>query len=932
MLKRKTPMIMLLICLMIFSSFTTVAYGIDGFTSQPVYHGMEKGQTHYQNIRFTDITNHWAKEAIQEIAALSLMKGDRNRFSPNGNLTYLEALTVLVRAVGGEAAAQQAGEAEIPTTVQGVLIMSAVDNWARGYIQVALERGIITENEVNAIMNISPAQATALEEQIARRMEAFQGQGYSTEALNALQTQIKEQLEQQTIWNKPVSRQEVALWIARVLKLTPQYGDQLVRVYRFNDWKQMDTEKIPYLEAILQEGIMSGTNSNTFSPKGSLTRGQMAQILYNIHDRLLEARGYRKLAGTILSEETVSQQGKDRIVYALQNDDKTMSYLSVEPSTGSNFVVQRDGQQGLAALLKPKDYIEYYLNEQEEVVYAKVLPNIVTTIEGTVELVDVEHGRLAILDYDNQRHLYQLDSSIPVKVNGKDALLKDLLYGQEVEVSLRFNRIIAVDAFLEEDPNLHGYIPPGSREKVGDVLSVTQGEIQLKVTGNTEKYRILEDTRVYRNGRSASLNEMKVGDRVILSFNDIYSADVSEIRIEDDERHIEGVYRGTLEQVNVRGNEIILNNVTQYVQGAWTRHPEQKVKLKVEGSLYRGGDLLTLDQLSSEVGNEVYAAVENSYGVNRAAKVLVKNGTTQQFDSKISNLQYGTGRMTVNNNYVNFSAGTIVISNNRLVDRLNLEQGQTVHVVSDYRNGVRNAAFVAIQYDGVLDDRVDGTKLLVYRGRIESLGEYRLTLSRLTSQSSFLKLKDNVWVSDQRSKTFSLTEDTYIFDSELKQEIEAGYLINSRFFNPNLIKDATLRNRVKNKYYIGKNVFLVVKETTVGNETVEEILGINLTPNLAQKNNFEQMTHTAMAEVKSVDVEGEGLVLTNIRNWNSLSKRWEAPTGEEAISLEKAVILLNDQPIDRESLYLIKPRAKAYLVKHKSVSTQDDAYIVILEQ
>lgn len=923
----------LLVLLLLFSSLLGVAYGIEDFTSQPVYHGMEKGRSLFQAIRFNDIQSHWGKEVIQEMAALSVMKGaSSTSFKPNDSLTYLEALTVLVRATGGEAEAQQYGENEAPETVRNILILSAVDNWAKGYVQVALQKGIITDQEVDQIMDLSPQQIASLEEQIAARMEAYQGGDYTPAELDSLQAQIRDQLENRTIWNRPVSRQEVALWVARALGLTPSYGNNIAKAYNFTDWRQIDTEKLPLIEAVLQREIMTGVSNRVFSPKGSLTRAQMAQILYNINDDLLGARGLSKKAGTIINKETVTQQGTEKILYGLRNDDTTMNYLAVEPASGRDFIVQSQGQLGLSSLLKTQQYIEYYLNEAQEVVYAKVVDSKVTTLEGTVALMDMNNRRLALLDFDDQRHLFDLEQNVLISVNGKEATLQDIFYGQEVTLRLRQGKVISIEGYLEEDPNLHGYIPPGSKVKVGDVLFANSQEVEIKVGDNREKYRIVPETRVTRNGRAANLFELKVGDRVILTFDDIYNADIADIRVEDDERHIQGVYRGTLESVDNRSNEIILNSVNLYDQGLWKKHPNQKVKLKIEGDIYRGSTALALRDLEREIGKELYAAVEISYGVEKAAKAIIKEGSTQIFDSRITNLQFGNGRMTVNNNYINFSPGTIVVNNNRLVDRLNLEVGQTVHLASDLKNGSRNAAFVSIQYDGMIDDRIDDTRLVAYRGKISAISEYGITLSRMSNKLDYLRLEDNRWVAEQRPKQLTLTEDTYVFDSEIKQEIDSSYFINSRFVNPDLIKDSTLRRRIKNNHYVGKNAFVVVKESYYDGQLVEEVVGINLTPNLSHTNRFVQTHHSATAEVQSVDLDDEELVLTNIRNWNTLNNRWESPSGNETISIEKAVILLNDRPVDRDSLYLIKERAQVYLIKNKNVSTHDDAYIVMIEQ
>ncbi|WP_026477310.1 S-layer homology domain-containing protein [Alkaliphilus transvaalensis] len=930
-LKQRHSLILVILLLLQFIPIN--AFGIEGYTSHPVYQGMENGRAQLSNYRYNDVEGHWGIVPIYEMAGLGIMKGpNATSFRPNGSLTYLEALTVLVRAIGREEEAQRLGENQAPANVRNIMVLSAVQNWGKGYVQVATAEGIITNQEINEILNLTPQQQENLENEIQNQLNRYQGRDLTPQEFAALEAQVRDNIATTAIWNRPVPRQQVAVWVARALNLQPLYGENIASVYNFNDWRQIDTGKIPMIEAILQNQVMSGITSNTFSPRGNLTRAEMAQILFNINDDLLPRRGTTKLVGRIIEIEEVQQQGNHKKIFTVLNNDNSTNYLTIDTTSGEEFFVQKHGAFSSSTLLNKGDVIHYYITRNGRINYARVVPTSITTVEGFIEVADPENNRLAISDFNDKRHLFDLPSFAQVTINGKEAGLGDLMYGQEVKVTLRQGQVEIIEAYLDEDPLLHGYIPPGSRTKVGDVLLINSNEIELRVGNEREKYRILPNTSVTRNGNRANLFEVKVGDRVILHFDDIYSADIAQIRVEDDERHITGVYRGTLESVSERNKEMIINTVTQYENGRWNPHNQQKVKLGVEDQIYYQGERLTLAQLSQYRGKEVYVAVESSFGSEKAAKVTVKDGSTLLYESHVTGLQFGSNRMVVDNSSVNFNQGTIVVKNNRLVDILNLENRQSIYLVADLNQGARNAAFIAIEYDGLLDDRIDGTRLVVYRGRIESMADYSITLGRLAYQMDYLRLQDHKWSEVTRPKQLTVTEDSYIYDSEIKVEIESSIFLRSRFIDPNMIQDPILRARIRNNHYVGKSAFVVVKETTRNGETTEEVISINLTPQHLHYQNLVNTNHSAIADIGSINLDTNEITLTNLRHWNALSNRWEAVRTEETVSMEKAVIIVNDRPIDREEFYRLRERARVYVIKSKNVSTHDDAYIVIVEQ
>ncbi|MCD5410894.1 MAG: S-layer homology domain-containing protein, partial [Clostridiales bacterium] len=270
---------------------TLTSYNAAAQENQNELLGIPHAQYLLNNISFNDLENHWAQKSINEVAALYIMRGRNNNiFDPNATLTRQEVLITLVRLIGKEQEAQQFGEEQAPNTVRGIKIFSILDNWAKGYVQLAIQNGIVTNEEVDEILNLTDAQTEEINNIIENAIERYEDEEFTGAEVNQIEQQIREKMELDTAWNKPVTREQTAIWISRVLELEPIYAENIVKLYNFNDWKQLKSGNVPIIEAILQENIMNGVSESKFDPKGNLTRAQLAQLIYNINDRLLEER------------------------------------------------------------------------------------------------------------------------------------------------------------------------------------------------------------------------------------------------------------------------------------------------------------------------------------------------------------------------------------------------------------------------------------------------------------------------------------------------------------------------------------------------------------------------------------------------------------------------------------------------------------------
>ena len=156
----------LLTVLLLMSLMLQLASPINGVTdkdilSDPImntYKASNLGPALIRNLTFSDVgAGFWAQDPITRLGALDIVKGynegDNRRYRPEQAVTQEEALAFLLRVIGQEGAAQQAALAlEDQPVGQATLTL-----WSKGYIAVANQLGVITEEELVDFVGNTPA-------------------------------------------------------------------------------------------------------------------------------------------------------------------------------------------------------------------------------------------------------------------------------------------------------------------------------------------------------------------------------------------------------------------------------------------------------------------------------------------------------------------------------------------------------------------------------------------------------------------------------------------------------------------------------------------------------------------------------------------------------------------------------------------------------
>lgn len=175
-------------------------------------------------VTFTDIENHWAEENIIGLAKLGIVTGYTDgSIKPNNNITRAEMAVIVVKAASLEPAD------EINLSFKD---KDEIPNWAAGYIQTAVDNGIITGYEDNTFKP-----------------------------------------------SKNLTREEMVVLIIKAFDIAVEEG---LQPPKFKDTDEIGSWALNFVAKSVDLNIVSGYLDNTFKPKRNVTRAETFTVLYNI--------------------------------------------------------------------------------------------------------------------------------------------------------------------------------------------------------------------------------------------------------------------------------------------------------------------------------------------------------------------------------------------------------------------------------------------------------------------------------------------------------------------------------------------------------------------------------------------------------------------------------------------------------------------------
>lgn len=834
----------ILIVIILVNSFAFIAYGAD----KPTLLGVQYGRSLYNNTNFSDLSNHWARGDIYRMAALSVVRGyGANQFRPEQLMTGQEAVSLILRQQGLEEEAQRLG------SQQSMPGQSIADSWAKGYLDLAAREGLITE-----------------------------AQRYGRD------------------WTTTAQIQDVIFWLAKGLELTPIYGSAQQGIFNFKDWASINPDYLPYLEAAYQRGLLAGDQNKYLHPQRSVKRGEIVSLLARIDNELLSRRGLKADRGRVEDISVINQLREGKTVnvtnYSVSGTARGLVNLVAENGSGSsdrNFPVYKNGRLGLSSLISIGDTIEYITNSNDEVLYVAVAKNDVLTLEGQVNSLSFgdQGNSLTVISPQGGLSSYPVASNAEVTVNNQLAKLGDLMYGQDVTLTISNGEVTKIGASL--DGVTPGYITPGRRVVSGRVRSLWGDRVTIILPDQTSgEFVLASGAQIVKGGRQESFGSIKAGDLVKLHLDQVNTNRISKIEISGDEILVSGIYQGEIVSADRYGGKIILSNLQQYNHARWSVGENQEF-LEVDKStqIYFRNRLISLEELARNYrGSRAYIATTNYFGREKAVKIQIYDGYPIDRYGKLLAHDWPNNRLVVDNSQLSYGEGTIMVREGRLVDNYALNPGDGVFTSGDqgYYLGENSAHLVVVEGSG---SNV-GTRFDIYMGRIEWVRDSWYQLD----DYYYYQLNNHEWQKINNNIILSINNGTQIVDA-------------SEAVNPQLVPvDKFMESQYSKKYTTGDSWSYWTYSVTDGQNS----LGMVITKPGYWPGTTERIS---TARVKAVNRGENYLEVEQVKDWNSFADSWNINPSLNQITIDSAVIIKNGRALNGSNL---NPGDQLYILREGS--------------
>ncbi|SHI52860.1 S-layer homology domain-containing protein [Lutispora thermophila] len=413
--------------------FTTI------FAQGPTYTVPAYGRTTVEQGVFSDISSSPYAADILRLRLLNIIQGGAGtKYRPNDNITYQEAAAYLIRLLGFE---EEALQKAADLAEKGTKPVYDADSWALGYIEQAIELGILTTADIREMETLTKAQQDAIEKEVT---EAYKKQWMPLDKRNKLREEKTQAiLKQNRNMKKAISRQDLAQWIARALKLEEIPSNNVSYVYKYKDYNSIKADRLMAVETLLQKEILPSASKDKYSPTLGVARGQAAKVMTNIIDKYPDKIGIETGVARLMETKRNYVDGP-----GATNTELT---LIMENFDGTGFEIKIQGNQALPVIKNNRIYDHQILRQGDALEYTKKDDQVIfgsldeyQFLQGTLSYVDKE-GNLRIEDSQKKITELKVGNNTVITALGKPAKDTSLIPGQSVKALYKGSLITRLD-------------------------------------------------------------------------------------------------------------------------------------------------------------------------------------------------------------------------------------------------------------------------------------------------------------------------------------------------------------------------------------------------------------------------------------------------------------------------------------------------------
>ncbi|WP_427337862.1 S-layer homology domain-containing protein [Caloranaerobacter sp. DY30410] len=416
---------------------------------------------------FDDLEGYsWARKAIEKMAKKGLIEGyGKGIYAPKKPVTNLETIIMCLRIMGWQDQAKLVKV--LPKKYKG----KKVGEWAKGYIKVAYEKGILDDVD----------------------MMYFNPQG-------------------------PAKRHEVAKYVIRALGYEEEALKHMKDELPFIDAPAVPLGSVGYVYLANELGLMNGDPQKRFNPMGTMTRAEMAVLFSRLDDKVDSNVDDKEIIGVVdgIYEENL----------VLRIDGELKFFIVDE-----NAIIY-DGEERIDFSDIKKGYRVKVELENEKVVYIEVLRNddfvqkIIIRYTGEVkEISKVEPRRIAV-QVKHMLAIFDVLKGAKVKFRDEKGKFEDINIGDTITVVVdKQNRIREIFVHrervgIEDEEKIEDVKEVDEYEIEGILTSIDEDSIKVTVSKEVYEFNIDEDVKIKIEDEEADLSDLVEGMEVEVKVED----------------------------------------------------------------------------------------------------------------------------------------------------------------------------------------------------------------------------------------------------------------------------------------------------------------------------------------------------------------------------------------------------------------------------
>lgn len=348
--------------------------------------GLAMADDDEDEVELRDVNKHWAQNNVVNLKGQGIINGyPDGTFRPNAPVSTAEAVVMAVKLLGLDEQAKAKADAQLPFTDA-----AAVPDWARGYVAVAVEKGLVDG---------------------AGRFQP----------------------------NKKATRMDVTILLVKTLnaEIAIKNNNTTLKFTDINNVSQNDQQ---YIALAVLNDLIKGYDDKSFQPNKPVTRAEMATLFARLQDQIGSENG--RINGKIMavdasvSKITVATSAYiPDVTYAVYNEGST-SLRVYELAVATDTNIFRDNKAAALADLKAGDKVAVLLNKENVVVFVDAYSVYVESniVEGQVKKIDAVNRTIRLYQYGIADVDYTVAQSAYITKDGAGVTLDKIVTGDWVKM------------------------------------------------------------------------------------------------------------------------------------------------------------------------------------------------------------------------------------------------------------------------------------------------------------------------------------------------------------------------------------------------------------------------------------------------------------------------------------------------------------------